>query len=71
MHVDFGGGDAFVSEHLLDGSQVGPALKQMRGEGMAQRVGTDVFSDAAVGTQLLDDDKHHLARQLPAAKAIW
>lgn len=33
--VDLGGGDGFVSQHALDGSQIGSALEQMCGEGVA------------------------------------
>ena len=33
MHVDFGGGDALMSEHFLYGTQIGAALEKMRGKG--------------------------------------
>ena len=29
MQINFGGGDAFVAQHLLDGTQIGAAFKQM------------------------------------------
>ena len=32
VDVDFGGGDALVAQHLLDGAQVGSALEQVGGE---------------------------------------
>lgn len=32
VEVDFGGGDAFVAQHLLDGAQVGAAFEQGGGE---------------------------------------
>ena len=34
MCIDFGGGDAFVAEHFLDGAKVGTALNEMGGKGM-------------------------------------
>src|SRR5262245_6344740 len=41
MGVDGGGGDRRVTQQLLDHAQVGPALQQMRGERMPQRVRVD------------------------------
>lgn len=38
MRVDLRGGDARVTQQFLHGAHVGPALDQMRGEGMAQCV---------------------------------
>ena len=29
VHIDFGGGDALVTQHLLNGAQVCPTLEQM------------------------------------------
>ena len=36
--VDFSGGYVAVTEHLLHGAEVGSARKQVRGEGVSQRV---------------------------------
>ena len=47
MYVDFGGGDAFVAEHLLYGTQVGASFEQVGGKTVAQGVGADVFLNAA------------------------
>ena len=38
VYIYFGGGDALVAEHLLNGAQVRPALEQMGGKGVAQCV---------------------------------
>ena len=43
--VDLRGGDAAVPEHLLDGAQVGAALQQVGGEGMAQRMRGNLFAE--------------------------
>ena len=32
VHVDFGRGDAFVAEHLLDRTQIGSVFEKMRRE---------------------------------------
>jgi hypothetical protein len=34
--IDFCGTDAFVSQHGLNGTQIGPSLKQRSSKGMAQ-----------------------------------
>jgi hypothetical protein len=39
MGVDGGGGDISVAQQHLHRSQVGPVVEQMRGKGVAQRVG--------------------------------
>ena len=47
MHVDVGvnlcSADTLMTEHFLDGSKVGSALEECRGERVAQGVGTDVL----------------------------
>ena len=68
VNINLGGGDALVAEHLLDGSQVGPAFKQMGGKTVAQGVGADRLAHASQFAQLLDDVEDHLARKhRPAA----
>ena len=39
VYVYFGGGYAFVSEHLLDCPEVGSSFKEVCGEGVAECVG--------------------------------
>ena len=63
VDVDLGRGDALVAQHLLDGTQVGAALKQMGGKAVAQGVRADDLADACQFAQLLDDVENHLACQ--------
>ena len=46
VHIDFGCADIFVSEHGLDGSQVGPSLQELRGKTVAEGVWADVLLDS-------------------------
>ena len=67
VDVDLGCGDALVTQHLLDGAQVGTALEQVGGETVAQGVGADDLAHSGQFTQLLDDMENHLTRQHRAA----
>ena len=51
VDVDLGRGDALVAQHLLDGTQVGTALEQVRSARVALAVGMQV-RDAELGEQL-------------------
>lgn len=44
MSVNLGGGEAGVPQQLLDRSQIGPAVQEMRGIGVAESVGVGVRS---------------------------
>lgn len=57
--VDLGGGYAFVAEHGLDGAEVGSALEEVGGEGVAEGVGRDVAGDARLGAEFLDEVEDH------------
>ena len=46
VDVDLGGGDALMAKHLLDGTQVGTALKQVSSKAMAQGVRADDLADS-------------------------
>ena len=46
--VDFGGEDAFVAEHLLDGTQVGAVFDEVGGEGVAESVRGNLLADAGL-----------------------
>ena len=59
MRIDFGGEDAFVSEHLLYLPDTGAPFEQVRGEGMTEGMGTYVFMDTGGLRLLLDDMKYH------------
>ena len=65
--VDFGGENALVSEHLLDGPQVGSVLDQMCGEGVAEGVGRYFLGDAGLFALAFDHQEYHLAAQFTAA----
>lgn len=59
MSVDFGCGNAFVAEHLLNCPQVGSALKQVGGERMAERVRTDRLFNSGNLDQLFNNMENH------------
>ena len=61
--VYFGGADRLVTEHRLDGTQVGTALEKSRGKGMAQGVGRDGLLDSGILRHLLNHDENHRARK--------
>jgi len=46
MGVDLSGRDICVTQHGLDRTKIGPALKQVSCEGMAEAVRRDPFFDA-------------------------
>ena len=46
VRIDFGGEDAFVSEHLLYLPDTGAPFEQVRGERVPERMRADVFVDA-------------------------
>ena len=66
MCIDFSGGDGFMSQHALDGPQIGAAFQQMGGEGVAERMGTDILGDAGFFRQLFYHVKHHDAGDIIA-----
>ena len=63
MNVDFGGGDAFVAEHLLYGTEVCAPFEEVCGEGVAKGVWTDFFAYPCKFGKLLDDIENHYACQ--------
>lgn len=54
----------FVSEHLLDGSQIGSALQQRCGERVSERVGRHGLRDAGVARRVLYHYQYHGAREV-------
>lgn len=46
VEVDFGGGDVFVAEDFLNGSEVGSVFEEVGCEGVAEGVAGDAFMDA-------------------------
>lgn len=65
--VELGGAYAFVAEHGLYGTEVGTALEEVGGEGVAQGVGGDGTRDAGTGGQHLYGVEHGDAREVLAA----
>ena len=61
MRVNFRRAHAGVTEHLLDGEQVGTAFQKMRGETMPKRVRADGLGEAVSFSQVLDNQEDHLA----------
>ena len=64
--VELGGAYAFVAEHGLYGSEVGTALEEVGGKGVAQGVGGDGARDAGTGGQHLYGVEHGDAREVLA-----
>ena len=52
--VDHGGGKILMPEQLLKGADVGAALKQVSGEGVAKGVGADVLRQTGAADRDLD-----------------
>ena len=69
MSVDFCGWDAFVAEHLLDGTEVGTVLHQLGGETVTEGMGADVLVDACVLNCLLQKHEDIVSREV-ATKAV-
>lgn len=57
--VDFGGGNLLVSQHFLDGEQIGASFQQMGGERMAEGVRAYILFDSCQFRLLLDDMENH------------
>ena len=64
VQIDLCGPDALVPQHGLNGTQVGSALQQAGGKGVAQRVGRNGLLDAGQRNQFLDDVEHRDARHV-------
>ena len=59
MRVNFGGSDAFVSQHFLNRPQIGTTFNEVRGKRVPESVGTDTFSYSGGFHQLFDNGKDH------------
>lgn len=69
MCVNFCCSDRFVAQHTLYGAQVGSSFKQVGGKGMAEGVRTDVFGDAGLLCQFLNEMEYHDARDILPQRA--
>ena len=60
MGVDLGGGEAFVTQHFLHGTEVGTVLHQFGGEAVAEAVWRHILVQAGLVDSLLDEleDRH-------------
>ena len=54
MEVDLRSGDALVSQHLLDGTQIRSTLEKVSGERVAHGVRTDRLPDSRQGGEIAD-----------------
>lgn len=59
VRVNLGGSDFLVPQHLLDGAEVGPALEEVRREGVAEGMRADGLVDTRERGLLLDDGENH------------
>ena len=66
--IDFGCTDTFVSQHSLDGAQVGSALQQVGGKAVSEGVGRDYLLYARLFGVDLDVMEHCDARQVLLAR---
>lgn len=57
--IDFGGADALMSEHTLNGAEVGATLEKVGGKRVAEGVGADGLLQPDAGGQLFDDMENH------------
>src|SRR3712207_7463084 len=64
--VYLGGGDVLMTQHGLNGPQVGTALEERRGETVAQGVGRNGLGDTRLYGLTLDHDEYHGAGEVVA-----
>lgn len=57
--VDLRGGNRFVSQHRLNGAQVGTTFQQRGGKGMAERVGRHGFLNACFLHKVFNHEEDH------------
>lgn len=65
--VPLRGGKVLVSEHFLDGPEVGSRVEQVGGEGMPESVRTQLLPKPARNEFRLEDAVHGTYRQSPSA----
>jgi hypothetical protein len=67
MGIYFGGGNRFVTEHLLNRPQIGTSFNQVRGEGVTERMRTNIFPDSHLIGQFFDSRKYRYSGELLTA----
>ena len=66
MRIDFRGRNVGMPQQLLDRTQIGAAVKQVTGEGVAQDVRADTFGiNSCFLAQLLEILRKSLSREVP------
>ena len=73
MEVDHGGGDVGMSEKILNGADVGAALKQARSERVAERMTGGPLGDIGLGDGVLELALHGCLMEVMAgdASGLW
>lgn len=59
MGINLCGGNAFMSQHFLHGTQVRPALYQVRSKRMTESMGADVLFDTRLLSGFFDNQENH------------
>ena len=59
MRVNFSGGNAFMTKHLLNGPQISTTFYQMGGKGMPKSMGRNIFLDTGFSGQVFNNQKYH------------
>lgn len=67
MGVNLSGSDAFVSEHLLYGAEVGASFHEVGGEGVPEGVRADGLFDACLLRPLFHEYEDHFTGEVAAA----
>ena len=63
MGVNLGGGNACMTEHFLDCSEIGAAFNQVCGKRMSEAMGRYGLSDSRLSDQVFEDQENHHAGQ--------
>ena len=59
MGINLGRTDTFMSQHALNGTEIGTSLQQVGGERMAEGMGADVLGEPDGFAQHFDDVENH------------
>lgn len=67
MRIYLSGSNAFMSQHLLYGAEVGAPFHQVRGKGMTKGMGGDILFYTCQPHQVLQQQKDHLPAERAAS----
>ena len=59
MGINLGRTDTFMSQHALNGTEIGASFQQVGGERMAEGMGADVLGEPYGFAQYFDDVENH------------